>query len=74
MQKSWMWPNNNGGVHGVIIDLEEGKIQWFDEPGCACGGSDSEQNFADFMTNGPRFLIPPDDIISEMLITLTQVG
>lgn len=66
MQKSWIWPNNKGGVEGAYIDLEDGKIQWFDEPGCACSGSDSEQKIVDFMARGPRFIVPPDDVLEEM--------
>jgi len=66
MQKSWMWPNNKGGVEGAYIDLEDGMVQWFDEPGCACAGSNSEQKLADFLAKGPRFIVPPDDILEEM--------
>ena len=66
MQKSWMWSNDKGGVEGAYIDLEDGLVQWFDEPGCACAGSDSEQKLEDFLAKGPRFILPPDDILEEM--------
>lgn len=72
MQKSWMWPNNNGGVEGAVIDLEDGMIQWYNEPGCACAGSESEQSIEDFLLKGPRFILPPEDILDEMKIALTQ--
>jgi hypothetical protein len=66
MQKSWMWASHNGGVEGAIIELEENRVQWFDEPGCACAGSDNEQKLEDFIANGSRFLSPPNDVIEEM--------
>ncbi|GAB5494264.1 MAG: hypothetical protein Phog2KO_44790 [Phototrophicaceae bacterium] len=67
MYKSFMWQNEaTGGTSGAQIDLDDGIIQWFEAPGCACGGSDGEQTIADFLENGPRALIPPDDVIEEM--------
>jgi len=67
MNTSWMWPNSAGGVEGAVI--EEGKVRWFDEPGCACGSNDSEQTIADFLEKGPRFLQPPQDVLTEMQTT-----
>jgi hypothetical protein len=66
VQKSWIWPNAKGGVEGAYIDLDDGTIQWYNEPGCSCAGSDSEQKIEDFITNGPRYIVPPDDILGEM--------
>ena len=66
MQKSWMWSSNNNGVEGAYIDLDDGTVQWFDEPGCACSGSDSEQKIEDFIAKGPRFIVPPNDVLEEM--------
>ena len=67
MYKSFMWQNEaTGGASGAQIDLEDGIIQWFESPGCACGGSDGEQSLTDFLENGPRALIPPDDVLEEM--------
>lgn len=66
MQKSWMWANKNNGVEGAYIDLDDGTVQWFDEPGCACSGSDSEQKIEDFIAKGPRFIVPPGDVLEEM--------
>ena len=70
MQKSWMWPNNKSGVEGAYIDLDTGTVQWFDEPGCACAGSNSEQSIEEFMAKGPRFIIPPDDVLEEMKLMI----
>ena len=63
MNRSWMW-NNGAGVQGAVI--EEGKVRWFNEPGCACSGNETEQTIADFIEKGPRYLLPPDDVLAEM--------
>lgn len=74
MTKSWMWGNEgSGGVSGARINTEKGVIQWFNEPGCACAGSDFEQSTADFLENGTRFITPPDDILAEMQDILAPV-
>ncbi|MDQ7025884.1 MAG: hypothetical protein Q9P01_19495 [Anaerolineae bacterium] len=70
-QKQWMWQNEaSGGVQGVIVDFDDGLVRWFDEPGCACGGNDSEQSIADFLERGARFIVPPDDVLEEMRASL----
>jgi len=67
MQKSWMWHNeSSNGVEAATIDLEDNRIQWFDEPGCSCSGSQMEQTVDDFRENGPRFIMPPADVLEEM--------
>ncbi len=74
MYKSFMWLNEStGGMSGAQMDLEEGIIQWFEAPGCACGGSDAEQTITDFLESGPRALIPPDDVLEEMRQAITTV-
>lgn len=74
MQKSWMWHNEkSNGVEGAIIDLEENRVQWFDEPGCSCSGSQMEQTLDDFRENGARFIMPPDDVLAEMQAILKIV-
>lgn len=74
MQKSWMWHNEKStGVDGAIIDFDENRVQWFDEPGCSCSGSTMEQTIADFRDNGSRFIMPPDDVLEEMRIAIMQV-
>ena len=66
-QKQWMWQNEaSGGVQAVIVDFESQQVMWFEEPGCACAGNDSEQSIADFLARGPRFILPPDDVLQEM--------
>ena len=73
MQKSWMWHNDkSNGVEGATIDLEEDRVQWFDEPGCSCSGSTMEQTIADFQEKGPRFIMPPADVLEEMQEMLKQ--
>jgi hypothetical protein len=63
---SWIWPSPAGGVHGAHLDTDEQTIQWFDEPGCACAGSDSVQSLTQFLEDGPGALTPPDDVLAEM--------
>ena len=67
MYKSFMWLNEStGGMSGAQMDLDDGIIQWFESPGCSCSGSENEQTVTDFIENGPRALIPPDDVLEEM--------
>jgi len=63
---SWVWPSPAGGVHGAYLDKDDKTIQWYDEPGCACGGSDGVQTLAKFLQDGPGALTPPDNVLSEM--------
>lgn len=64
---TWMWQDEaSGGVMGAIVNLDERRIQWLDQPGCACGDSNSEQTIADFLAKGPRWLQPPLDVETEM--------
>lgn len=70
--QSWMWEDGRGGVQGVTVDLDEARVSWFDQPGCACGGSDAEQSLSEFIENGPRYIFPPDDILAEMRAMATQ--
>jgi len=73
-EKQWLWQDENtGGVVGVIADLDEQKLSWFDEPGCACGDSSAIQSFTDFLNKGANYLSPPSDIVDEMCDVLSQV-
>ena len=62
---SWLWSAGNG-VHGVRIELNEGRLDWYDDLACACDGSTAEQTYADFRENGPAFSNPPQDVLDEM--------
>ncbi|MGJ3238740.1 MAG: hypothetical protein ACFE0Q_08555 [Anaerolineae bacterium] len=74
MQKSWMWQDEqSNGVNGAYIDIDSERVQWFDEPGCSCGGAQMEQTIEDFRTNGPRFMMPPADVLEEMQDALAQM-
>jgi hypothetical protein len=62
-----MWQDEySGGVKGVTVDLDERVIQWWDEPGCACGDNANDQSIADFIANGARHGSPPADVEAEM--------
>lgn len=66
-EKQWLWYDDNSmTTQGAIADFDDALIQWFDEPGCACGDSVHQQSFADFMARGSRYLALPDDIRAEM--------
>lgn len=65
--QSWMWENGKNGAQGAYYDADENHILWFDQPGCACAsGGESQQSAEDFLNKGPRFIVPPDDVLQEM--------
>lgn len=71
---TWIWQDEvSGGVMGAVVDLDERLIQWLDQPGCACGDSNSEQTIADFLARGPRWIMPPADIEAEMRAELAEL-
>lgn len=73
VKTSWMWPDEqSGGVMGATIDLDDQTILWFDQPGCACGGSDAGQAFTDYLERGPRGLMPPADVRDEIRDVIVQ--
>lgn len=73
IQTAWMWQDvNSGGVRGVTVDVDDGMLHWFDEPGCACGGSDAVQTIADFLDKGARGGNPPADILEEIRDNLSR--
>jgi len=63
---SWVWPSPAGGVHGAHLDADDQTSHWFDEPGCACAGSDGVQSLTELLQGGPGALTPPDDVLTEM--------
>jgi len=70
---AWMWQDEySGGVMGAVVDLDERVIQWLDQPGCACGDSESEQTIADFLAKGPRWVHPPAEVEAEMRAELAE--
>ena len=71
---AWMWANERtGGVAGVTLDVGRRLLQWYDEPGCACGDSSALQPAADFLQRGPRGGSPPPDVIAEMRAALARL-
>ena len=72
-QAQWMWQDDaSGGVMGVIVDFDEDRVQWLEEPGCACTDSAHEQTIADFLQNGARAIMPPADVLEEMRESLAN--
>jgi hypothetical protein len=72
-QKQWMWQDeDSGGVRAAVADFEDRRILWFEEPGCACAGSNGEQSFDDFLRRGPRAITPPSDVLEEMRGAVSQ--
>lgn len=66
-ETAWMWRDEtSGGVMGATVDLQKRLIQWFDQPGCACGGSDTEQTIADFIARGARHITLPAEVETDM--------
>ncbi len=70
---SWMWAHNNG-VQGVTINLDTGRLHWYDNPGCACDDNSQEQAIADFLKNGPLYGSPPEDVVAEMCSVLKSIA
>jgi len=70
---SWMWPRNNG-VQGATLNLETGRIHWYDNPGCACDDNSQEQTVDDFVKNGPLYGNPPEDVLAEMRAALEAIA
>ncbi|GAB1420762.1 hypothetical protein MASR2M15_08830 [Anaerolineales bacterium] len=67
LKSSWIWHDDmTDMVNGATVDYDRGTIQWYEQPGCACGDSKDEQKLEDFIKRGPALLAPPDDIIAEM--------
>jgi len=62
----FMWADDSGGVQGAILDLEAGHIQWFDQPGCACGEDEQFQTLSEFLAQGSFYLSPPADVLEEL--------
>ena len=68
---TWMWHDEaTGGVMGAIVDLDDRKISWMDQPGCACGDSSQPQSIDDFLTKGALVHVP-QDVLDEMQTALT---
>jgi hypothetical protein len=68
-----MWAHNNG-VQGVTINLDTGRLHWYDNPGCACDDNSQEQTIEDFLTNGPLYGSPPPDVLAEMHSVLAALA
>jgi len=63
---SWIWADEpSGGVKGARLNLAEGLVEWFDQPGCACGDAIASQTIMDFREQGP-LETPPADVLEEM--------
>ena len=68
----WIWQDEfTIHVRGVIVDLDDQLIQWFDEPGCACTDSTHEQSITDFLENGEQQPVPAD-VLEEMRVEMTR--
>ena len=71
-QTAWIWQDDmTQSVMGATADLDERLIRWWDQPGCACGDSRFTQAIADFISNGPAWFSPPDDVLGEMRSALS---
>ena len=72
IQTTWMWHDEaSNGTMGAILNPDEQKIQWVDQPGCACGDNIQLQAFQDFLTGGAITPIP-QDIDDEMHTSITH--
>ena len=75
IQTTWMWHDEmTNTVMGVVVDLFRQRLQWYDEPGCACTDSDADQTISEFFEKGlPNKMNPPNDILEEIKSELTPL-
>lgn len=72
MRHQWWWYDEpSHTTQAVIVDTDEGVLQWIEAPGCACGDNMQEQSIADYLGRGARWLNPPEDV-REALADLLQ--
>jgi hypothetical protein len=72
-QTSWIWQDEmTGGTMGAVVDLDNSRIDWIDQPGCACGDSMHTQTIEDFLQHGARNFPVPADVEAEMKVALTE--
>lgn len=71
---SWMW-QADGQVNACRLDLDLGRLRWYDTVGCGCGIDDlaTDQTVEMFRTEGiPAHIVtPPDDVLAELDEALT---
>jgi len=70
---SWMWKDGED-LNGLQIDAEEGRLEWFDGVGCACGDSTLSQTYDQFAQKGPAFPGIQDEILTEVRAALAQLS
>ncbi len=57
-QSAWMWTLDDE-LRALTLDLERGRLAWFDQIGCHCGDSTTTQSIAAFRQEGPPPFIGP---------------
>lgn len=72
MTTSWIWRHENG-TQAASLNTEEQILEWYDNPGCACGDRGMNQTVADFLKKGPRWGDPPADVLAEMQQAIAEL-
>lgn len=74
---SWLWPTENG-VCGLVLDLEEETLHWYEAVSNLCGddGSRLEQPLATFRTRGVPAVVGdvPHEVLQELHAAIRTVG
>ena len=72
-QYAWIWYANDT-VYGLRLDLEDGRLEWYDTVGCDCDDDAIRQTIAQYrQTGAPNVIpIPPPDILAELNQALTS--
>jgi hypothetical protein len=71
---TWIWPTDHGGMHGASIEVETGRVVWYDDAaGCACSSSRAQQSIEQFLQRGPTFGTVPDSVVAEMRAALQEL-
>lgn len=74
---AWVWPAN-GGILGLYIDTDAGRLHWFDNFECQCmdDGGFAEQTLAEFERDGIPTGVSavPEDVLAELRTTTSALG
>lgn len=63
---SWMWRDEDGGVQGADLNLEQRVVRWYEAMACACEDNKLEQTFEDYLRRGAHYADPPQAIEDEI--------
>jgi hypothetical protein len=72
LRTAWMWANKDG-ISGMTIDIDQRRLQWVDEIGCACGDNPFDQTYEAFLSHGAPVGGVPNDVLAEIETSVRQL-